>query len=306
MRIHYVDFSQFLNSFYFQMWAKLRILFVHNLLYLSQLSDGLVPLQTLCEPGAEIPDDLIQCGSCENRCGSKTNPDHFVSCPDREHKYVCSCDRFCGFHGDCCHDFQKFCRNEFVGFQRISREFPFHHDAGDLGCFTFKSTSETFNNLMIHTCPDGSECEYNREISENLNTIVPMYDTLRRIHYMSRQCAFCNGATDLKPWKVFFECEFSHRVFEGSHQVDSQEKLHVVKNSNRCKLSYNIVGESRPCYENLKSTCLESCENEDVKTRCETGSSSLTNIKYNLFAFKNEYCALCNSEQSWDTVGILR
>ena len=79
-----------------------------------------------------------------------------------------------------------------------------------------------------------------------------------------------------------------------------------MKNGNRCGLSYNIVGESRPCYENLKSTCPESCENEDVKTRCETGSFSLTNIKYNLFAFKNEYCALCNSEKSWDTVGSLR
>ena len=109
LRIPSVYFSQFLNSFYFQMWAKVRILFVHNLLYLAQLSDGLIPLQTLCEPGAEFPDNLIQCGSCENRCGSKINPDHFVSCLDREHKYLCSCDKFCGFHGDCCHDFQKFC-----------------------------------------------------------------------------------------------------------------------------------------------------------------------------------------------------
>ena len=145
MRIYSVDFSQFLNSFYFQMWAK--VLFVHNLLYLAQLSDGLVPLKTLCEPGAEFPDDLIQCGSCKNRYGSKINPDHFISCPDREHKYICSCDRFCGFHGDCCHDFQKFCLDENYIFQRISGEFPFHLDAADFGCFTFRNivNIEPFN-----------------------------------------------------------------------------------------------------------------------------------------------------------------
>ena len=156
------------------------------------------PLEPLCEPDAEIPDNLIQCGSCENRCGTKTNPNDL--------KYLgpgdtCSCDKLCGYHGDCCQDFQVFCPKETQQFEEQSGLYPPRHTRDDFKCVSlsydfFKSTK----NLMVHTCPDDTECEFAPRLNEDVNTFVPMYDVHRGVHYISGQCALCNGVTSVEPW----------------------------------------------------------------------------------------------------------
>ena len=64
----------------------------------------------------------------------------------------------------------------------------------------------TINNLMLHTCSDGSECEFTAELNEDVNTFVPMYDIHRGVHYVSWQCAVCNGASDVDHWDVRLKC----------------------------------------------------------------------------------------------------
>ena len=107
-------------------------------------------LQTFCEPGVKIPTNLIQCGSCQNRCGTKLNPDHFKSCLDVKLKYLCSCDKFCNFHGDCCEDFNTTCLNEFRQYQDITHKYPFNHVPSDFICKKFNVNGNAhFHNLVI-------------------------------------------------------------------------------------------------------------------------------------------------------------
>ena len=166
------------------------------------------PLEPLCEPDTEISDNLFQCGSCEERCGSKSSPDSILSISPGDH---CSCDKFCGFHGDCCQDFQQFCPDEFQHFRNVLELHPFTRNHMDFECRTFTikpfaGRQQTADNLVITTCLDGSECEFTPELNEDVNTFVPMYDIHRGVHYISGQCTMCNGAREVIPgvscWSV--------------------------------------------------------------------------------------------------------
>ena len=157
-------------------------------------------LKPLCEPSAQIPDDLIQCGSCESRCGTKTDPNDL----SYGGKAMCSCDEFCGYYGDCCQDFQDLCPMEFKNLQGRFEQYPSTFHRNDFECRSFEGYR---NNLVVHTCPDGSECEFTEELNEDVNTFVPMYDVHRGVHYISGQCAICNGAREVEPWKVTLECD---------------------------------------------------------------------------------------------------
>ena len=267
-------------------------------------SEG-VRLESFCEPDAEIPDDLIQCGSCENRCGKMINPDdlYFSSEPYR----LCACDKFCHFHGDCCHDFQDFCPKEFHDFQKASEQYPFTQNYYDFKCQYFQGPG---NNMVVHTCPDGSECEFTPELSEDVNTFVPMYDIHRGVHYISGQCAVCNGAPDVIPWGVSLVCLQTPPIPGVPEQEDStissEDSLTkaIDLQSGACSLNYTISGRPRPCVsEDIITSCPSGCQNLEVISRCESGSLTLT-VLDSFFIYKNAHCALCNGERDLTTFDL--
>ena len=222
-----------------------------------------IPLEQLCEPDAEIPDDLIQCGSCENRCGTKIDPEDLYS---EESGNLCACDKFCGFHGDCCEDFQDFCPKEFLDFRKASEKYPSTRSYSDYKCQWFEGPGY---HMVIHTCPDGTECEFTQELNEDVNTFVPMYDVHRGVHYISGQCAVCNGASDVMPWAVSLVCLHSPPVpgqpEQNDVKINSEDSLSRAVNSNGCTLNYVVTGEPRPCTSSdVKTTCSPGCQNQEL------------------------------------------
>ena len=154
--------------------------------------------------------------SCSNKCGNKAYPKH-STCFGGSH--LCSCDQYCGFHGDCCSDFQESCPEEFQNFWKALELHPFNRTFHVFQCRKFPSEDEprkennytTFRwsiyNLMITICLNGSKCEFTPEVNEDANTFVPMYDTHRGVTYISGQRAICNGTTQLEPWDVILNCK---------------------------------------------------------------------------------------------------
>ena len=269
-------------------------------------------LEPLCEPDAEIPDDLIQCGSCENRCGTKTSPSDL--------KYfgtgsTCSCDQFCGNHGDCCHDFQEFCPEEYDLFQEQSQLYPLRHTPGDFQCVKLDDgTFQRTYNLMIHTCPDGSECEFTEELNEDVNTFVPMYDIYTGVHYISGHCAICNGVTSVEPWEIRLECQplQNPKEYISTGLVNSTESLIDIQDIGDCRMMYSVTGESRPCAMGVISTCKDSCQNGKLVSLCESAAQDLMLYKKGKFTrsstdgiYKNPYCALCNAQANSTTSGLM-
>ena len=286
-------------------WGALLVTHAQNPLPQTRMPPRGDPLKPLCEPDAEIPDDLIQCGSCENRCGTKTNPDDLTFGGSA----LCSCNELCGYYDDCCQVFQELCPVEFENMQRrIAQYSPtFHHT--DFECSTFYGVKE---NLVIETCPDGSKCEF-KQLNEDVNTFVPMYDVHRGVHYISGQCALCNGAREVEPWRVTLECDAmdEHKDYVDTGIINSTESFNDIKNSGNCFLSYSISGQRRPCFNNCKeqwpcfnlvvSSCKEGCQNQNLVSLCESGYQSLTILKVSgeERVYRNAYCAACNAADGY-------
>ena len=261
-------------------------------------SDPGIPLEELCEPDAEIPDDLIECGSCRDRCGTKIDPEDLFSLRPGQQ---CACDKFCGFHGDCCEDFQEFCPKEFLHFRKTSEQYPPTRRYNDYRCFPFQGAK---SHIVIHTCPDGTECEFTARISEDVNTFVPMYDVHRGVHYISGQCVLCNGASDVMPWGVSLICRRRPPVpgqpRQNDTKINSEASLSRVVNSRGCFLNYTITGEHRPCTtRDVTTTCQSSCQNQELIAQCETGALAYTTIESEIY--KNVYCAPCSGDHDYTT-----
>ncbi len=262
------------------------------------------PLLPMCEPGAAIPDDLISCGTCSSKCGTKTDP----SSVDRLFSgQPCSCDTFCGFSGDCCRDFAQFCPDEFQNFQMISEQHPFQRSPQDFQCINFEGEFGRRNeNLMIDTCTDGSPCRYSRSLNEDPNTFVPMYDSHRGVHYVSGHCAMCNGATGVKLWGASLFCQPvpGPQEYKEKGVVDSPQTLTEVVDTASCELQYSQTGESRPC-RYVTSRCQTSCQNENLIRLCESGPQDMVRSYATFGVFKNPHCAVCNGVQSSTTGDIV-
>ena len=278
-----------LLSFYFQksVCTLLFIILIHSLLPTSRAQSENIPLIKICERDVTIPDVPAKCGICENRCGTKLNPDHF-QCPHREIKHLCSCDKFCTFHGDCCKDFNTSCPEEFKEFQDISEQYPLKHESTDFICKGFDTVEGLiFHNLVINTCADKSSCELTTKVQEDTYALLPVYDIHREVHYISGQCALCNGATDVKPWNVIVECQDNQSDNEEHFPNDKRTKITnfmtgLFLRCDKMVLLYEPSGESRPCSKDMKSTCRSSCKNQKLRNCCEKGPMSLTNLKFHL------------------------
>ena len=203
---------------------------------------------------------------------------------------LCSCDQYCGFHGDCCPDFPQFCPEESQDFRKALELYPFNRSFRDFQCRGFPSEDEpreennytTFQgsiyNLMITIYLDDSDCEFTPELNEDVNTIVALYDIHRRVHYISGQCAVCNGARQVGPWDVTLNCKplEEERDYFNTRLVKSTESLADVKDSGACTLPYRISGESRNC-DPVSDSLLQTCT-VSVEDNWPTGSFSLTMV----------------------------
>ena len=262
-------------------------------------SDPGIPLEQLCEPDAEIPDDLIQCGSCRNRCGAKIDPEDLFSPRPGDQ---CACDKFCGFHGDCCEDFQDFCPKEFLHFRKASEQYPFTRSYNDYQCRWFQGAE---SHMVISSCPDGSKCNFTGRLNEDVNTFVPMYDVHRGVHYINGQCAVCNGATDVMPWGVSLICPRARpgQPRQNDTKINSEVSLSRAVNSSDCFLNYTTTGEPRPCTTwTVTSTCQPNCRNQELIAQCESAAVAYTTTDTKIY--KNVYCALCSGDQYFTTADL--
>ena len=251
-----------MNVIHLQMLNANNMLLFFCLISSSSLP-SLASLQKFCEPNAEIP-KFTHCGTCKKRCGTTMIPNHFLHCGHTEQKYLCSCDTFCKFHGDCCHDFEEHCKNENDKFLYISKEYPFNYQPNDFICMNFTTIGDvSIQNLVIHTCSNGSECQFTKDIND-VSTFRPMYDIHRGVHYISGQCAMCNGIMDAIPWNIIVQCQSKNSNASFPKSKDTQTTEHIAGMflpCNKVVLFYVPSGKARPCLHYI-STCKSSCKNK--------------------------------------------
>ena len=253
----------------------------------------IISLPELCEADAEIPDDLVQCGSCRGRCGTELDPVY-------PHHFMCSCNTFCGFHGDCCEDFQNFCPEMFQDYLKLSQLYS----PEDFKCMVIGSSRSLAHNLIITRCSNGSECQFTFEINEDVNTFVPMYDVHTGVHYISGYCAMCNGAINVIPWNVGIKCKFAPELkeYEQFGTVNSTEALLDTRDYGNCTVYYNH-DRAITCSDGLISTCHSSCQNEALVSQCESGYQAVITLYGQ--EYRNVFCAVCNAQRGTTTRNIV-
>ncbi len=271
------------------------------------------PIDAACITGDLVPADLISCGSCEERCGSTSDPD---SVDTLGSKGGCACDAACGYHNDCCSDFQQFCPKEFQDFGNSSRTHAPTFSPEDFRCVSFStSLGESFNSLVVFSCPDGTECQHSSQLNEDVNTFVPMFDPNRGVHFISGHCAVCNGITEVQPWKVTLFCApvFGPQEFKETGVVNDTETLSEVVGIRSCHLVYWKHQNSRPCRHGVISSCPDSCENQNLVKQCKSGTQDLLRYKKEPWVntdstervYRNPSCAVCNAAQNSTTSGLV-
>ena len=216
---------------------------------------------------------------------------------------------------DCCQDFEEFCPDEYNKYLRTSLSYPFVHGHEDFKCVSLENGfMKQINTLMVHTCAfDGSECEFAPELNEDVNTFVPVYDIHRGVHYVSGQCAMCNGARQVIPWGVTLNCSpmEEEKDYINTRLVNSTASLADITRTGKCTPEYSISGESRNCTHNVVFKCKEPCRNQELIRLCESKAQDLTLYSEGQFfhsptdgVYRNPYCALCNGQTNSSTSGM--
>ncbi len=261
-----------------------------------------IALEEFCtsDPRA-LPNDTIQCSSCENRCERLTQAEPWTGTEG------CSCDKFCLTNGDCCLDFETFCPKEYGEAQDIIHDYPSRLTLKDFSCIDIPDLG---SKLMIDKCLDGSLCKYEYTLSDDPNMFVPMYDPGKGITYASGHCAICNNAKHVIPHSAEFICrekfrygsifgqDFSSDVLSKvGESINTTDELREMANHTECFLTYKESnGDSnlqyRPCVKNVVSECEESCLNEALISNCSAYQGYVTLFRQ---VYRNVHCALCSN-----------
>ena len=241
------------------------------------------PDNPICALNATLPRNPGE--SCENRCGKRreANGGLYLDIFNAQINFEqCSCDVHCGYHGDCCYDFNQTCLQQFKEFQGLVKHYPITYNVSDFACLDWLPS------LVIHTCPDGTECEFAQENYGNKNTFLPVYDVHRGIHFINVQCAVCNWATEVEPWDFKLRCNYH----SGVNLTDSGDNY-------ICKEEYSISAEKqRPCFylssdDYVVDFCDIRCRNPQLKSLCESGVQSP--VQYKGRTYRNVYCSICHA-----------
>ena len=218
---------------------------------------------------------------------------YFGLCPD------CLCDYGCVRRGDCCPDvFFRFPKQQCVNRTIIQGRPVFLHDMYD----------KQFSELMVTTCPDGSEQRIREKCEGKFDTYgrLQNFPVTSKDHfaltYFNKYCAQCHGVKEILTWNLDIDCfEFADFNF-----LSNLDKIIKLAYDRQCILQAYISERDLPikvnpevCYESISQ------ENKRLYTKCnETGlwrkfdpsfqyaCESRYHMEYRVF--KNIFCYMCN------------
>ena len=231
---------------------------------------------------------LPSCASCEGKCGTKMSSD--------EPKRGCSCDELCISYKDCCPDYVRHCPTDAA-----------HEHSGFIPVLTPDCTivpvsmysSKPY--LLVDSCKHNrSACTTTRDSPQEF---IPVWDALRKVHFVNFNCAVCNGATKLTPWQSKLTCHRS-RVQVRQDISETMKKEELNKLWKQC----TVTMTPDPKVMDNPRTCVphgfippKSCGNLCFRTHFEDICKHNRNISYiNVYTkagkihFKSFYKFICS------------
>ena len=233
------------------------------------------------------------CASCKQRCGRVV---------DLKNQTSCSCDDHCLLYNDCCYDVSSVCPQEYKMAKKTRRP------KGDRPRCSKIELNKGYNwehkYLIVRSCKGyTSPCSRSKTSPYDY---IPVVDPTTGMHFNNVKCAWCNGARKLVPWKVKATCKrMKLRVGEKDIvYMKKIDKFELLKEAIRkpvrqaqCRVEFQPprnVRQPRKCLSDIARKCSETCENEDLKLRCEKGP--LNYFASGSAQYRNHECLLCTNK----------
>ena len=249
---------------------------------------------------------LDGCSSCSGRCGDLNQLSREAG--------LCSCDKACMVHGDCCPDVYEMCPTVYTLSLELKLSFPYVRTEC-LGKFVDSySTFPIFYNFVV-SCPNLTEICNTVDAYFDANKDIPVLDVDTGIYYVNNNCAECNGAKTIEPMQftIYFPAfRASDWSFSEARDIVSNDTIDGVmtNKTNAWKgmgtpivyvfHSDGNITMPRKCAPDVIETCQMRCENTTLSDRCELSGQSYTLVERDRFmqenrplTYKNVYCALC-------------
>ena len=227
---------------------------------------------------------LPSCASCLGKCGNISKVDPFSP-------QGCSCDSSCVTYRDCCHDFATHCPQEAKESPDLIMDQP-------ASCRTIQGvTHHDEDYLLIGSCQrNETACRISKD---SLNSFVPVFDVERKLHFVNLNCAVCNGAKRVVPWKNILTClkEVPQHRQNLSETITKDEfdelwkvcKVDLIPDEATMEKPRTCVApqwiRSRPCDI--------SCEGTEFEKLCYGSNGHKTYLEARGFSFSNFFCLLC-------------
>lgn len=262
--------------------------------------------------------------TCTRRCGQpvevKDSPKDEKNTLTAYGTTSCSCDWLCYVYNDCCHNFEEICTHQVEKFTRTWRTFPkgiikIASDGNIIstcrkGCVS-NSGVLTENTCLTKSYKVISECILAGRPCKNLdrhdpNLFIPVYDQTSHLHYTHLECAKCNGASNLRPWKYYIKC-----LNPDAKKILVTNDIRDTLEGNNCTIEVEPNEDMkglRECFPTMENSCPASCENQELVDKCAKGPScfasayveqshiahsNITNFPV-VANYKNYFCGLCN------------
>ena len=213
--------------------------------------------------------------SCRGSCTE--NP------PDLD-SITCACDPDCFLRRDCCYDVTKVCSHD--------------RPAGILETCVpdLFGVDRAITALVVSRCPDSATkldtrlCRQ-KDDPENMRFYgAPVYSRETNQHYRNYYCAQCNGAHNLHPWNVWYDCNKTEQIvannctsiFYVPHEI--QPKTCKIKHFTLPSFDGSVVTKSE-----RKGLAIERCQ------------ETYAPVTYNGTLYRNPYCMFLHRAQLRDT-----
>ena len=282
----------------------INLLFVFTWILHSEtlLTPGPLCLQNMTKEEA-ISKYLPYCARCRGRCGG-------IVYIDRYNPQGCSCDSSCFAYKDCCHDFETDCLEEARKNPGLITDQPalcqyIHVDDEDEDCIKYY--------LLIGSCKKkDSACAISKD---SVNSFVPVFDVKRKLHFVNFNCAVCNGAKDVIPWKATMECvkPYEHNRKNLSETITKEEFNELWKSCDVYLLpDEGAMERPRRCIHTYTSSepCDPQCAGTEFQRLCQEPDEHKTYLQpqpphpYSFSKFSNFFCFLCVNPKPADRLKL--
>ena len=230
-----------------------------------------------------ISEYLPSCASCFGKCGNITKV-------NKRDPQGCSCDSSCVSYRDCCHDFTTHCPEEAKNSPDLITDQP-------ALCRWIDGVLHNGEYLLIGSCQrNETACRISKD---SLNSFVPVYDVERKLHFVNLNCAVCNGAKRVVPWKNILTClkEIPQNRQNLSETITKEEfnelwkvcRVDLIPDKATMEKPRTCVSQhfipTRPCDNNCKGT--------EFERLCRESNKHKTYLEAREFSFSNFFCLLC-------------